>query len=130
MKTKISKWASLLVILWLPFLTHAQVTNVIVEKYYVSDVNDSTDTLGNIMLAPGSATYRVFVELATGSKLKSVYGDSNHPLMIQSTESFYNNTDRPNAVFGYQMNKNWFDDNATIALDSWLTLGVGAFQST
>ncbi|MGR6087833.1 MAG: T9SS type A sorting domain-containing protein [Arcticibacter sp.] len=130
MKTKISKWASLLVILWLPFLTHAQVTNVIVEKYYVSDVNDSTDTLGNITLAPGTATYRVFVELATGSKLKSVYGDSNHPLMIQSTESFYNNTDRPNAVFGYQMNKNWFDDNATIALDSWLTLGVGAFQST
>ncbi|MFM7902952.1 MAG: T9SS type A sorting domain-containing protein, partial [Bacteroidota bacterium] len=53
----------------------------------------------------------------------------NHPLVIQSTEPFYNNTDRPNAVFGYQMNKNWFDDNATIALDSWLTLGVGAFQS-
>ncbi len=117
-------------IICLPLLSNAQLTNLFVEKYYVSDINDSTDTLGNITLSPATVTYRVFVEVASGSKLKSVYGDANHPLVIQSTEPFYNNIDRPNAVFGYQMNKNWFDDNATIALDSWLTLGVGAFQST
>jgi len=130
MKMKINKWTVLMAIICLPLFSNAQLTNLFVEKYYVSDTNDSTDTLGNITLSPATVTYRVFVELAAGSKLKSVYGDANHPLVIQSTEPFYNNIDRPNAVFGYQMNKNWFDDNATIALDSWLTLGVGAFQST
>ncbi|MFM7176183.1 MAG: T9SS type A sorting domain-containing protein [Bacteroidota bacterium] len=128
MRIKFNKWTMLILVIW-PIYSNAQITNLSVEKYYVTDANDATDTLGNIVLSPGTATYRVFVELVSGSKLKSIYGDSNHPLVIQSTEPFYNNTDRPNAVFGYQMNKNWFDDNATIALDSWLTLGVGAFQS-
>ncbi len=109
---------------------NAQVTNVVVERYYVSDANDATDTLGNITLDPGTVTYRVYVELKPGSKLRAIYGDLNHPIKIESTLPFYNNEDRPNAVFGYQLNKNWFDDNATIALDSWLTLGVAAFQST
>lgn len=108
----------------------AQVTNVVVERYYVSDANDATDTLGNITLDPGTVTYRVYVELKPGSKLRAIFGDANHPIKIESTLPFYNNEDRPNAVFGYQLNKNWFDDNATIALDSWLTLGVAAFQST
>ena len=108
----------------------AQVTNVVVERYYVTDANDATDTLGTITLDAGTVTYRVYVELKPGSKLRAIYGDSNHPIRIESTLPFYNNKDRPNAVFGYQLNKNWFDDNATIALDSWLTLGVAAFQST
>jgi hypothetical protein len=112
------------------FVSSAQVTNLVVEKYYVSDANDATDTLGNFILDPGTNTYRVFVELESGSKLRAIYGDANHLLKIESTQPIYNNIDRPNAVFGYQMNKNWFDDNATIALDSWLTLGIGAFIST
>ena len=130
MKTELLKWPFLVLVFLLPFNIHAQVTGLIVEKYYVSDANDATDTLGNITLDAGTVTYRVFVELAAGSKLKALYGDANHPLVIQSTQPFYNNIDRPNAVFGYQMNKNWFDDNATIALDSWLSIGVGAFLST
>jgi hypothetical protein len=101
-----------------------------VERFYISDANDATDTLGNFTLDPGTVTYRIYVELKPGSRLRSIYGSSEHPLIIESTLPFYNNKDRPNAVFGYQMNKNWFDDNATIALDSWLTLGIGAFQST
>lgn len=111
------------------FTADGQVTNVSVERYYVTDINDATDTLGNFPLDPGTVTYRVFVELKPGSRLKAIYGDANHPLKIQSSQPFYNNIDRPNAFFGYQMNKNWFDDNATIALDSWLTIGLGAFQS-
>lgn len=121
---------SLLIYISTASLAVAQVTNVVVERYYVTDANDATDTLGNFNLDPGTNTYRVFVELESGSKLRAIYADANHPLKIESTQPIYNNVDRPNAVFGYQMNKNWFDDNPTIALDSWLTLGVGAFQST
>lgn len=102
----------------------AQVENVIVEKYYVSDANDATDTTGGRSIEAGSYTYRVFVDLAPGSKLKRIYGDINHPLIISSTDTFYNNTDRPDKNFGYLLNKSWLDDNPAIALDSWLTIGL------
>lgn len=102
-----------------------QIENVFVETYYISDANDATDTTGGRIVEEGSVTYRVFVDLAPGSRLKAIYGDQYHPLIIASTDTFYNNNDRPTANFGYLINKGWFKNNPTLALDSWITLGLG-----
>ncbi len=109
---------------------YAQVEHVTVETYYVADSNDATDTTAGRALIAGSKTFRVYVELKPGSKIKKIYGDSNHPLKISSTENFYNNIDRPAAYFGYLINKTWFEDNPTLSLDSWLTLGQATKTNT
>lgn len=98
----------------------AQLQKVIVEKYYVSDANDATDTLGGGLLA-GSTTYRIYVDLAPGSILKKIYGDVNHPFSIQSTAPFFNHKS-DGQTFAKDYVKNRYLEG-TVALDTWLTLG-------
>lgn len=105
---------------------NAQIENVIVEKYYITDSLDATDTTSGRLLEAGMITYRVFIDLKQGSKLKKLYGDNYHPLIINSSDTFFNNIDRPNAYFGYLINKSWFSSNPTLALDSWLTIGLNS----
>lgn len=98
----------------------AQSVNVVVERYYVSDMNDATDTIGGA-IAPGTVTYRIFVEMGAGCRLKRLYGDDGHPLEFRSTAPFFNHrTDGQS--FGKDFNKTRFGEG-TVALDSWLTLG-------
>lgn len=99
---------------------NAQVENVIVETYYISDNNDATDTTGGYLEA-GSKTYRIYIDLKPGTLLKKVYGDANHALKISSTEIFFNNK-ADGQSFGKDFSRNRLDEN-TVALDSWLTLG-------
>ncbi len=103
---------------------YAQIDSVIVEKYYISDVNDATDTSGGILKA-GSTTYRIYIDLTAGSKLTKIYGSSNHALKIISDSIFFNHAVEGKS-FGYQISKNRFNDNPTVALDTWLTLGLAA----
>jgi len=100
--------------------TKAQLENVLVETYYISDSLDATDSTSK-PLPIGSTTYRIFINLKPGSKLKKVYGDAFHPIKIISTDTFWNNTDNGQS-FAYLINKNRLGDN-TVALDTWLTLG-------
>ena len=116
----------LLVSMGIPVRTMAQLEGVIVEKYYVSDSFDATDTTMGSVVEAGSVTYRIYLDLKAGSKLISVYGDPNHPFIIRSTAPFYNNTLQPGADFGYLLNKNLFLSVPTLALDSWITLGYAA----
>jgi len=102
----------------------AQIEKVEVETYYVSDSLDATDTINGRFIDKGTKTYRIYVDLAVGSKIVKLYGDVNHAFKIESTGNFYNNIDRPTAYFGYLINKNWFPDNPTLGLDSWLTIGL------
>lgn len=104
--------------------TFAQIKGLSVETYYIADGNDVTDNTGGRSLSLGAKTYRIFVELEPGSKLRKIYGDSLHPLSIWSDSIFYNNVDRPSNEFGYEIQASWFEDNPTLALDSWLTLGL------
>ncbi len=97
----------------------SQLESVIVETYYISDNNDSTDIIGG-KLDAGSTTYRIYVDLKKGSKLKKIYGDVNHPLKFSSTDYFYNNLDGQS--FAKDFIKGKFGEG-TIALDTWLTLG-------
>lgn len=111
---------------------NAQIQNVIVEKYYISDSLDATDSTNyyadTAYLTPilpiGSVTYRVYVQLNSGFKIKKIYGTPCNPIKIISTANFYNNIDRPTAWFGYLINKSWFGSNPTLMLDSWITLGL------
>jgi hypothetical protein len=98
----------------------AQIEKVIVETYYISDTIDATDTFGG-GLETGSITYRIYIDLSSGNKLKKIYGDEYHPLIISSTEKFFNNADR-GEIFGYDIRNNRLDEN-TVALDSWITIG-------
>ncbi len=123
----------LLVVILSPSAIHAQITNLSVETYYVSDSTDATDSTNYYsnaaypmqVLPTSSKTYRIYIELKPGSRLKKIYGDANHSLRISSTQNFFNNIDREYAYFGYLINKNWFSSNPTLALDSWLTIGLG-----
>jgi len=53
-------------------LSIAQLERIIVEKYYITDSVDAADVSDPISggIAIGTTTYRVFVDLAPGSKLK------------------------------------------------------------
>ena len=132
---KMKKTFTILFLLFIFFVSaKAQIQNVIVEKYYVSDTLDATDSTNfyadatylTPILPTGSITYRVYVQLDSGYKLKKIYGTSCNPLKIVSTAKFFNNIDRPAEIFGYQIVKNYFGSNPTLGLDSWLTLGLCA----
>lgn len=97
-----------------------EIENVIVETFYISDGMDATDTIGGGLII-GSTTYRIFVDLAPGVKLRKIYGDLNHPLIFESTEIFFNNKE-DGQTFAERFNRSRFDEN-TVALDSWLALG-------
>lgn len=112
---------------------NAQIRNVIVEKYYISDALDATDSsnyyngdtaYSTRFLAVGSTTYRVYVELDSGFKIKKIYGTPCNPLKIASTSNFFNIIDWPTYTFGYKINKAKFRNDPMLALDSWLTLGL------
>jgi len=97
-----------------------QIENVIIEKYYISDQYDATDTFGGL-LPEGSITYRIFVDLKPGSKIKKIYGDAKHPIIFKSSHPFFNHkTDGQS--FARNFNKARYSEG-TVALDSWLTLG-------
>lgn len=101
-------------------ISFAQIENVIVETYYISDGNDATDTLGG-GIDIGTKTYRIFIDLKQGCKIKKVYGDQFHPIRISSTENFFNNK-IDGQTFAKDFNKNRLKEN-TVALDTWLTIG-------
>ena len=111
---------NILLLLFFPFFLQAQIEKVFVETYYISDANDATDTTGGT-LEIGSKTYRVYIDLLPGSKLKKIYGDVNHALKFSSTNIFFNNK-ADGQSFAKDFSKNRYKDN-TVALDTWLTIG-------
>jgi hypothetical protein len=98
----------------------AQVEKILVEKYYVSDSRDASDTTGGY-LAAGSVTYRIYIDLAKGSKLLGMYGNSEHAFKISSDSVFFNHKAEGQS-FAKDMMKVRLGEG-TVALDSWLTLG-------
>lgn len=106
-----------------PGSVSAQLEKVVVETYYISDAADATDTVGG-HLDSGSVTYRIYVDMKEGSKLKKIYGDANHAIKFSSTNRFFNNIDR-GVTLGKDIAINRLDEN-TVALDTWLTLGQAA----
>lgn len=97
--------------------------NVIVERYYVSDSTDYTDTTGNA-LPKGSVTYRVFIDMKPGYTLQSVYGSPTHELFLKTSTTFFNDTECY-AETGFNIDAKKLQ-LGSVALDSWITMGAAS----
>lgn len=95
---------------------------IVVERYYVSDANDASDTDGSTDLGVGEVTYRVFVDLKPGYKLITVGGFPDHEISFNTTTSFFYNDDRGES-WGGNINDIHLNKN-TVAIDSWLSAGA------
>ncbi len=95
--------------------------SVIVEKYYISDENDTTTNPDGGVLPVGSVTYRVFADLLPGYKFQAAYGVPWHEMKIATTTTFFNNEDRGAKSPTYTLSQ---ATNNTVMLDSWLTSGA------
>jgi|688.fasta_scaffold14654_3 hypothetical protein len=94
---------------------------IVVEKYYVSDANDAAGSIGTLPV--GSVTWRIYADLATNHKLQAVYGVNGHPLVLNTTTTFFNNEDRGSYI------PNWTKAQAadnTVMLDSYFSVGAVA----
>ncbi len=107
--------------------------SIIVEKYYVSDLNDKTvDGLGGI-LPVNSVTYRIYVDMKPGYKFEAAYGvdlqpvglrnAGDHELRIETSTKFFNNKDRGATTPNFS--KANAADN-TVMLDSWFSVGASS----
>jgi hypothetical protein len=105
--------------------TQAQIQNVVVEKYYVADAFDIANTDGG-QLQNGAVTYRVFIDLANGSKISRLFADSLHLLKFKSSLPFFNNdtlNSSDGGTYGFKINKNDLAIS-TVGLDSWISIGA------
>lgn len=95
---------------------------IIVEKFYVATKADNNGKLHSGDLPKGSVTYRIYVDLKPGYRFQAAYGAPTHPLIIQSSEKFFNHIEdgniQPNAIPERTYNKN------VTLLDSWLSVGA------
>jgi hypothetical protein len=97
---------------------------IVVEKFYVSTKADNAGKLYSGDLPEGSVTYRIYVDLKPGFRFQAAYGSPQHPLVIESTENFYNHLEdgntHPNII-----PERTYKKNITL-LDSWLSAGACA----
>lgn len=96
---------------------------IIVEKYYVSDEADAKITEGGY-LKPGSVTYRIYVDMKPKYSLQAVYGISGHPLKINTSTYFFNNSIN-GGVTANDVSRLKLDQHTTM-LDSWVSVGAGS----
>ena len=106
--------------LFITSLSYSQLEKIIVEKYYVTDSDDVTDTTGG-KIELGAVTYRIYVDMKKGSKLKSIFGDVNHKIRFSSTSNFYNNKIDGQTFANEFVKVNY--KSGVLPLDSWLTIG-------
>ncbi|MBK8500679.1 MAG: hypothetical protein IPL52_18110 [Flavobacteriales bacterium] len=98
----------------LPASAQAQaLEGIVVEKYH--QLVRSTDTL---------TTYRIYVDLAPEHTLQMVFGSTGHPLRIESTTEFFNDT-LNGAMYGDRIDADRLAEGFT-ALDSWITINAGS----
>jgi hypothetical protein len=117
---------SLMSLLTFPLFSQNGLENIIVETYYVSDANDSTESVNGLggVLPVGSVTRRVYVDMLPGYKLQAVYGapaPNFHELRIATTTLFFNHEDRGAITPTY--NKTQARSN-TVMLDTWVSVGA------
>ncbi len=95
--------------------------NIIVEKYYVSDANDTTLNSTGGILPVGSVTYRIYADMLPGYRFQAAFGIPGHELRIQTTTLFFNNEDRGATSPTYSKVQ---ASHNTVMLDSWLSVGA------
>jgi hypothetical protein len=123
---KTLKFPTILFALLLGFkgFTQDGLEGIIVEKFYVSTEADNAGKLFSGDLAAGSVTYRIYVDLKPGFRFQAAYGSPQHPLVIESTENFYNHLENGNTHPNI-IPERTYKKNITL-LDSWLSAGACA----
>lgn len=96
--------------------------SIVVEKYYVSDKADSKSSGG--LLPDGSVTYRVYVDMASGYNLQSVFGSPEHEMILRTSTGFFNHAEHGSYIANLVFDE-YLDDN-TVMLDSWISMGAGS----
>ncbi|MEN9943557.1 MAG: hypothetical protein RLZZ91_1558 [Bacteroidota bacterium] len=104
--------------------TQEGLEGIVVEKFYVSTKADNAGKLFSGDLAEGSVTYRIYVDLKPGFRFQAAYGSPQHPLVIESTENFYNHLENGNTHPNI-IPERTYKKNITL-LDSWLSAGACA----
>jgi len=94
---------------------------IILEKFYISTKEDNSKPELSGHLAPGSITYRIYVDLKPGYTFQAAYGAPNHELYIKSTNLFYNHVEY-GAEYPNRIPLRTYSRN-TSRLDSWLSVG-------
>jgi hypothetical protein len=104
-------------------LVYAQggLEGIILEKFYISSKDDNSKPELSGHLAPGSITYRIYVDLKPGYTFQAAYGTPNHELYIKSTNLFYNHVEY-GAEYPNRIPLRTYSRN-TSRLDSWLSVG-------
>ncbi len=97
--------------------------NVEVETYYIINENDAAST-GLAEYPVGTVVYRVFADLCEGCKLKSIYGDANHVLRIESAAPILNS--QFGSSFAHNISGSLFTIVENSALDSYFSLGAAS----
>ena len=98
---------------------------IVVEKYYqanAADVANAQNTGTAVPLTTNSVTYRVYVDMAAGYRLNSVFGDVNNPLNVTTTTAFFNDQNQSAVTFP-QFSSAHLSSNL-IRLDSYFTIGA------
>ncbi len=101
--------------------------NIIVEKFYISEANDTLANADGGVLPVGSVTYRIYADMLPGYVFQAAYGvpptgsNPGHELRFETTTGFFNNTDRGNTSPTYTKNQTRLN---TVMLDSWLSVGA------
>ena len=95
---------------------------IIVEKFYVSTKADNAGKMYSGDLPKGSVTYRIYVDLKPGFRFQAAYGSPTHPLIIQSSENFYNHIEAGNIQPNITPERTYKKNIAL--LDSWLSVGA------
>jgi len=107
-------------------LTNAQngLENIIVEKYYISDTNDTIANSIAGALSVGSVTFRIYADMLPGYKFQAAFGIPGHELRIATTTKFFNNQKKGNIIPNLIPYINLKDN--TVMLDSWLSVGAAS----
>ncbi|MEY4110246.1 MAG: Secretion system C-terminal sorting domain [Bacteroidota bacterium] len=94
---------------------------VIVEKYYKSEANDTNANLIGGVLPVGSVTYRIYADMLPGYKFQAAFGVPGHELRLETSTLFFNNEDRGAIFPTFTKNQSRLH---TVMLDSWLSVGA------
>lgn len=95
--------------------------DIIVEKYYISDVNDTNANSVGGNLPIGSVTYRIYVDMMPGYNFQAAFGLTDHEMRIETTTQFFNNIDYGNTSPTFSKSNS---AKNTVMLDSWLSVGA------
>jgi len=95
---------------------------IIVEKYYISNANDTLANAIGGYLPIGSVTYRIFVDMLPGYQFQLAYGNKNHEMFIKTDTKFFNNAYIGNTIPNIIPNRTLKQN--TVMLDSWLSVGA------